>query len=91
MNEQNDHKQLDVERIRRLIGELRASLDRGELSADDKAKLAAEIDAISERLDEAAPGELRSSLKRISELARKAEDWVATSGIIQALEAAIGI
>jgi hypothetical protein len=53
--------------------------------------LTAEIDALTEQLDKAAPGELRSGLRRISELARKAEDWVATSGIIQALEAAIGI
>ncbi|MGH8600250.1 MAG: hypothetical protein ACRET1_06275 [Burkholderiales bacterium] len=91
MNEQNDHKQLDAERIRHLLDELRAWVDSEGLPADDKAKLTAEIDAISERLDEAAPGELRSGLKRISELARNAEDWVATSGIIQALEAAIGI
>ncbi|HET8610206.1 MAG TPA: hypothetical protein VFM11_10740 [Burkholderiales bacterium] len=91
MNEQNDREQFDVERVHRLIGELRAWLERGELSAGDKAKLTAEIDALSERLDKAAPGELRSGLRRISELARKTEDWVATSGIIQALEAAIGI
>ncbi|HEX5463534.1 MAG TPA: hypothetical protein VFW88_02320 [Burkholderiales bacterium] len=91
MNEQNDQKQLDVERIQHLLDELRAWVDREGLPVDDKAQLTAEIDAISERLDEAAPGELRSGMKRISELARKAEDWVATSGLIQALEAAIGI
>ncbi len=91
MNEQHDHEHFDVERVRRLIGELRAWLERGELPAEDKAKLTAEIDALGERLDAAAPGELRSGLARISKLARNAEDWVATSGIIQALEAAIGI
>jgi hypothetical protein len=91
MNEKADHEQLDADRVRHLLGELRAWLDRGGLPEDDKAKLVTEIDAITGRLDKAGPDELRSGLRRVSDLARNAEDWVATSGIIQALEAAIGI